>query len=196
MKYPDSTAMYQGKSQRERDIEQRLKWETDDRKRRRLKGDLDDLRRGRRQDNAWSTRMAAGASREKAEEERHLRARSGSRFNIRYQGQLPPDAATPASIMLALRDYVDFPDSETNSAGERQVDARPESSAPGGGTVTAVRKGMTLSQVERLLGPARSAKTEQDGSLEVMIRVYETEGNRIEASFVGGVLIKYTITAA
>ena len=158
MKYPDAVPLYQGKSQRERNIEQRLKWQTAEPQRSQLKAELDDLRRGRRRDSAWDTRMAAGAGREKVQEERHLRAQSGSRFNIRYNEVLPAEAMTPAGIRKALHDYIDLP-SESVGDGETQV-----------------------------------AQMVQEGSLEIMQRTYQSDSNRIDTKFVGGVLIQYTIT--
>ena len=100
---------YEGKSHREKSLEQQLKYETDPYERSRMKDELDDLRRERHQDNAWAANEAARASAETQREERQRRAEAGSRFNIRYDDGFPPDALTPEGLMRALAKYVDFP---------------------------------------------------------------------------------------
>ncbi len=54
--------------------------------------------------------------------------------------------------------------------------------------------GLTLDQVENILGPAQTAVQTDQGGLKVMKRTYSHEGQRVTASFVGGVLVDYSIS--
>jgi hypothetical protein len=47
--------------------------------------------------------------------------------------------------------------------------------------------------VEALLGPAATASETKEGTLTVLKRTYRKDGQRIEASFVNGVLIDFAI---
>ncbi len=187
----------QGKSRREKNIEQELKWETDPQKRKELKDEQDDLRRERRQDNAWASAQSAQAKVAQAADERARRAQSGSRFNIRYHNAVPPEAVTPNGIVEALSKFVDFPAAQENLSIPAAADAtettRPND--PPEREVTKLKKGLTLQQVERLLGPAGTAATEQQGSMEIMTRTYSQDDRTITTKFVGGILIEFAITS-
>ena len=105
------------------------------------------------------------------------RAESGSRFNVRYRNGIPSDALTPDGLMRALAPYMEF----TGAAV-----------APGP-IPTTLRKGLWLEDVESLLGPAVTASETKEGTLTVLKRAYRKGGQQIDASFVNGVLIDYTI---
>lgn len=96
------------KSRRERDLERRLKDETDDRQRRRIRRELDDLRDERqREDNANRAEAAVAEEIAKARiAEKRLQA--GSRFNIRFERKVTADDLTPQVIMDALAEYLYF----------------------------------------------------------------------------------------
>ncbi len=179
---------YEGKSHREKSLEHDLKYETDPYERRRMKDELDDLRHERHQENAWAMNQAAQANADKQREERRLRAQDGSRFNIRYDGAFPSGALTPEGVMAALEKWVDFPGAARSAA----AGAGEAASAP---APTALKKGLTLQQVERLLGPAAEAKTEAQGGLEIMTRTYSADEQKIVAKFASGVLVEYAITS-
>lgn len=180
---------YEGKSSREKELEHDLKYETDSYERRRMKDELDDLRRERSRDNAWATNQAAQASAQSQREQRRLRAEDGSRFNIRYDDGFPSEALTPEGVMKALQKFVEFP-----GAAPAQ-DTRSAEVSTSGASPNALKKGLTLPQVERLLGPAMEAKTETQGGLEIMTRRYSADEQTIVAKFASGVLIEYAITS-
>jgi hypothetical protein len=60
--------------------------------------------------------------------------------------------------------------------------------------VAGLRKGLTVREVETLLGPAATAAEVQEGSMTVTKRTYAVEGRKVAASFVSGVLIDFSIT--
>lgn len=180
----------QGKTRREEDLERRIRAETDRAKRRELERELDDLRRTRERDNARlvAEQQQAQQAANAALRERKLAA--GSRFNIRYDGGVPASALTPDALRAALAQYVAF-DGAGSSVATPSSAAAP---APPRGGATALRKGMSVAEVEALLGPAISAaRTTRDG-LQVSTREYETGGQRVVTSFVSGVLVDYAIT--
>jgi hypothetical protein len=189
MSNPSPAYYNQGKSKREKDIERALKYEQDKEKRRELKEELDDLRRERRRDNAWSSSLAAQAAAQQKQDERALRAQGGSRFNIRYHEKLTADELTPESVMQALARYVDFAAAHRESVPPPAAKADHEEHS----TMGTLRKGLTLEQVERLLGPARTANTRRQGSIDTMERSYAHEGELVDATFVGGILVDYTV---
>lgn len=102
------TAQTTSKSRRERDLERRLKDETDERTRRRIRRELDDLREDRqRKDNANRAEAAVAEEVAKARiAEKRLDA--GSRFNIRFDRKVTADDLTPQVIMDALAEYLYF----------------------------------------------------------------------------------------
>ena len=65
-----------------------------------------------------------------------------------------------------------------------------------GPTSGALKKGLSVTQVEAILGPAASASTEDRDGLEVNVREYVVEGQRVTTQFVGGVLIDCAIRPA
>jgi hypothetical protein len=131
--------------------------------------------------------MAAQAEQQASENLRQRRLAGGSRFNIRYQFPLAADNITPASIMAALSEYVDF------SPMQRAVAERTAPATAAG--VAGLRKGLTADEVSLLLGPAESSSERMEGSLRVVQAIYLTAQERVEALFVEAVLVRYTIAS-
>jgi hypothetical protein len=178
---------YAYKSQREKDLENQLRYTYDPYDRQRIKNELNDLQRDRARDNAVAASVNVQAQQTAKMNERVARAQSGSRFNLTYSAGIPPGALTPAGVMEALSPYVDF------GAGGPALAAAPASAPPG--SISALRKGLTVVQVEQLLGPAAKVSQRTEGSMEVSVREYSTaDGQQVSAKFVGGVLVDYTIT--
>jgi hypothetical protein len=177
----------------------------------RLQRELDGLRSARARENSRAAAEAQQANLAREASIRGKRAESGSRFNIRYKQGLPPEAVTPEGVMRALAQYADFgaaaPAATLAAAsgpGASAVPAVAVRSLAGGGAAPAaapaaqgaagLRKGMTLAEVEALLGPAATAAEGKDGSLSVTRRTYRPDGAQVSASFVAGVLVDYAIT--
>lgn len=186
---------YAGKSSREKDLEMQIKITSDPATKQNLKNELDDLRRERRRDNAWSASMNSQAQAANKQAEREKRAQSGSRFNIKYdEGFVPEEDKTPEGIMNVLAKFVEFPDAAGKPSGgsvDKPELSRPEKSS---GEVTSLKKGLTIDQVESILGPAQTAEQTEQGGLQVMKRSYSHEGQRVSTSFVGGVLVDYSVS--
>ena len=87
------TATAAQKSQREKDIEDRLKWEDDYYARQQLMRELDYLRGRRQQQDTQNQVLAEQASEAKKIRLDAKRAQGGSRFNIWYPGKVPAGLA-------------------------------------------------------------------------------------------------------
>lgn len=190
---------YEGKSRREKDLEEESKYAYTHRERRDAREDLEEERRERNRANAQAaaTNAQTRAITQAAVDAK--RAGAGSRFNIRYDNGVPPNAGTAQGIMEALDRYVDFGDDPrpSSSSSARPRDTGPPSSdGSAANQLSALRKGMTVPQVEQVLGPADNVRKETEGSLDVVVRDYAADdGQRVTTKFAGGVLIDYSIAS-
>jgi hypothetical protein len=202
------SAVGAGESAHERSLRESIRGASGDDKKR-MQRELDGLRSARERENGRAAAEAQQANLAREASIRGKRAESGSRFNIRYKQGLPADAATPAGVMRALAQYADFGAAAgapaalaaSTGPGAAAVPAVAVRSLAAGGAapagaqgVAALRKGMTLPEVEALLGPAATAAETKDGSMTVTRRTYRPEGVQVGASFVAGVLVDYAIT--
>lgn len=145
--------------------------------------ELASLRSARERENAAAEAQAAQANEAREANLRVKRMESGSRFNIRYREGLTAEALTPDGVKKALAQYVDF-------SGTATATATSGSSASG---FASLKKGLSVKEVEGLLGPAASAGEEKEGAMTVMKRIYKKDGMVVTAKFVSDVLIDFTI---
>jgi hypothetical protein len=187
-------------TRREKNLEAEVKRETDPVKKRAMREELDDLRRERQREDARNRSAVAEAEEHRKENVRQRRLDGGSRFNLRYQDQLPGSALTPDGVMSALARYVDFGDLRQQAAAPTQGDTARSTvpwhfpNAPLG-RPGLPRKGMLLQEADALLGTPVKTTERKEGTLKVQTREYATPSGRISADFVEGVLIRYTITS-
>ncbi|MEW5915993.1 MAG: hypothetical protein AB1762_06295 [Gemmatimonadota bacterium] len=144
--------------------------------------ELASLRAARERENAAAEAQAAQANEAREANLRVKRLESGSRFNIRYREGLTAEALTPDGVKKALAQYVEFGAPTTVAAG-----------GSGAGGFAALKKGLSLKDVEALLGPASSAGEAKEGAMTVMKRTYKKDGMVVTAKFVSDVLIDFTI---
>jgi hypothetical protein len=183
---------YQEETRREKDLKEQLKYTNDYWERERIRRELDDIDRQRNRDNPKAAQVGA------QQVEQQKRAVAGSRFNVRYDGAMPESATSKSAIMAVLSKYVEF----ERTPGEQQAGPIPQSLAamaqrnrPQDSAVPALRKGLTVLQVEQILGPAVKVEDRSDGALEIDFREYNSDGQHVTTEFVGGVLVNDTITA-
>lgn len=185
---PDIHTPSAEKSAREKELEKAVKHETDPARRRAMQRELDDLRREREREDARLRAEVAEAEERRRELIRQRALEAGSRFNIRFKERVPADALTPEAVRAALSEYVEF-------GGSRLAGGNgtcPPAAAPAPG---AVRKGLTLAEVEALLGQARETADRQEGKLRVQTRTYAKDQTLVSAEFVEGVLVRFAITS-
>lgn len=171
------------KSDREKDLEKRIKETTDKDRKRALQRELDDLRRRRENENrvlqAESERIEEAKKARLAER----RLQGGSRFNLKWSPKVPLDIQ-PGDIEKALVEYVDF-----RNAGPFE-DRRP---APA--DLSAVRKGMARDEAEAMFGKPVERSEKREGGVTVTTLVFDVGEQRLTAAFVEDVLIRYTISS-
>jgi hypothetical protein len=170
------------KTEREKNLEKDLAKVTDPEQRRKLREELDALKRERERQDARNRSRAEQARQLKEANIRQRRLEGGSRFNLRYKPAVPLDALTPEGVMRALADYVDF---SPLLAGGAPLVVPPSE----------LRKGLSVEAVDALLGRPETISRRQEGSLTVSTSLYRTADRRITAEFVEGVLIRFTITS-
>jgi hypothetical protein len=179
------------KTQREKDLEKEVKNETDPARRKRLQRELDDLRSEREREDSRNQARTASANEAKKERIAIDRLHGGSRFNIRYQNGVPPGLDS-GGVMRALVEYVDFTESGVPSLGGGPTAPPPPGPQSAG---TDIHKGMTLAQVEGVLGKADKTSDKMDGTVKVTTATYTRGDHVFTAQFVEGVLVKYSIAS-
>ena len=172
------------KTQREKNLDKDIEKTTDPVARRKLIEERDDLRKEREREDARNRAQAAQAQQIKEANIRQRRLESGSRFNIRYEPRVPYEALTPEAVMQALSEYVDFAD----ISGQKAATAAPRAQGP-----DELRKGLTVDDVDLLLGRPESITQRMEGTLKVSSSSYRSRGRVVVAEFVEGVLIRFTI---
>jgi hypothetical protein len=186
---PHVSAPTAAKSQREKDLEKALAAATDPAAKKRIRDELDGLRRRREREDAANRTAAETASQIKEGNIRQRRLDGGSRFNLRYQPVVPPEAMTPDGVMRALAEFVDFSGMIADQAGGPGLHGEgPSRSGPG-----ELRKGLLVDEVDAMLGRPESITQRAEGSLKVSKSLYIVREQEIEAEFVEGVLVRFTV---
>ena len=178
------------KSQRDKDLEEAVKKETDSAVKRRQERELDQLRSERQRADQRNRAIAASATERRREYIQERRLQGGSRFNLRYRKGVPAAAVTVDSVEAALAEFVDF---EAGLAGSVVADSSAPPEEPTG--PLALRKGLLAPEVDSLLGEPFRRTSRKEGTLQVTTRTYDTKGGRVVAEFVEDVLFRYTITS-
>ena len=181
---PDAT-----KTEREKQLERRVKDEDDRAVRRKLQAELDELRDRRERENRRIAVERERASEAKAERIAERRLRGGSRFNLRYDDRVPTGLRAE-DIVAALGEYVDF----GSLAPPPPRGTRDDAPLPSG-DITLLRKGMTRADAERTFGRPAETSERKDGGLAVTTLVFVIADQRISADFVEDVLVRYTISS-
>lgn len=183
---------YMEKSDREKELERRIKNETDRDRKRDMREELDRLVARREREN-----RRIDEERARLEEQKRLRIAEerltrGSRFNLRYADVVPP-GLRPQDVMAALAEYVDFsPLGAAPPVGMRAVPVPPPA-PPSAGALP--RKGMSRAEAEAAFGAARNSSERREGGLLITTLVFVSGDQRISADFVEDVLVRYTITS-
>lgn len=184
---------YVPKSSYEKDLERRVQQETDERRRRQLQRELDDVRRDRQAEDARNRVVAEQANEMRRERDRRRALDMGSRFNIRFEKKdVPPTYLVPEGVMRALERYVDFRD-----LGHRTPERPEDLVSERSGTaptpeVGGVRKGMTRAEVEAIHGEPLREDESQEGVITVQVASYGDGQIRFEVTYVEGVVVRVT----
>ncbi len=195
-----STSVHVGsapKSTREKNLEAEVKRVKDPVRRREMQEELDDLRKAREREDARNRAEVADAEEQKKENLRQRRISGGSRFNVRYRDALPAEVLTPQGLEASLAEYVTFPTLPVNAAAAGSApmaaDSSPARSADTGPKLP--RKGMSVIELEDLLGDPVQTTERAEGTLRVVTRTYRVPDGRVTADFVEDVLVRYSMTS-
>ncbi len=173
------------KSDRERDLEQRIRDEEERDRRRRMERELSDLRDRRERENRRITAERERLSEQKRERIAEERLRGGSRFNIRYEDRVP-NGMRPEDLIASLAEYVDF-----GARSEMRLDPDPSPS----GDITMLRKGVLRGDAERAFGRPITSSERREGGIVITTLVFDVGEQRVSAEFIEDVLVRYSITS-
>lgn len=185
------------KSGREREIENQLQNENDPDRRLDLQRELDFLRRKRERDD---DRAKAIDDQQRAQQNAQIaqvRLQGGSRFNLNYGGKVPPNL-TPQDIMTALAPYVAFspgapgPTPDANYAPA--PGPPPGAAGPPLPDASGLQKGMSIEQVEAIYGAPLSHQEGGQQSMITTTNVYARSNTQVQATFVNGILVQYSVS--
>jgi len=184
------TASSTPKSNRESDLEKEAKNETDRDRKRRLEREIDDLRRERDRRDERERREVADYNLQAHDRDMEKALRSGSRFNLRFKKRVPADALTPEGFERYLDPWVDFSGRAPRRASSSSSSSASSRSSQGRDW----KKGTARREMEDALGKARRDKScPGDGSgLDCRVATFEDGDDEIEATFVEGVLVRFS----
>lgn len=180
-----------GKSRREKRLEEELKRESEPARRRRLKDEIESLRRDRDREDRLNQAVAEQAEEAKRARIEEKALRGGGRFNVHFTA-LDSGALTPAAIREALRRYVDFSEEEGEGEGVllRTAPAAPEPRVVSvGPRTTFLKEGLGENEVLRLLGSPSLTLRAAGGPSSVTHEFPRGEGRVLVAEFKDGVLV-------
>jgi hypothetical protein len=182
------------KSDREKELENQLNNETDPDRRRSLQRELDNVRRDRERRDAYNRAMAENDAARRTQQIDMKRQQGGSRFNVRMNTKAMGDSLTPQVIQDALAQYVSFSGAATGGSGG----APPNAGGPvdqGADRAAGLKKGMTREQVEAMFGPAVEAHDRTENGMSMTSCTYKSADEKVQADFVNGVLVQYTVSS-
>jgi hypothetical protein len=171
------------KSEREKRLEQLIKDEKDRDRRRDMQDELNYLRSRRERENRALRAESERIEEMKRERLAERRLHGGSRFNLRYKKV--PANITPQDVVAALTEYVDF-----------NATTRPtQFSAPRPPDLSELRKGMPFDEVEGIFGRASQNSDRREGGLTTTTGIWDLGEQRLTATFVENVLVRWTIAS-
>lgn len=184
------TPTLSSKTVRETEIEKELKIEADRDRKRRLERELDDIKRDRDIRDARERRAVDEYNLRAREVDLERALRSGSRFNLRFKREVPRDALTPEGFARYLAPWVDFSD----QSDRPRPTARPATSAQSAREPRDWKRGTPRRDMEDALGRPRRERScsGDDSGLDCRIATFDDGADEIDATFVEGVLVRFS----
>jgi hypothetical protein len=190
------------KSDREKELERQLKDETDPDRRRSLQRELDYVRAERERRDAYNRTRAEDDAAIRTQQVDIKRQQGGSRFNIRIDARKMGDSLTPQFVVDALSPYLNFQGNAGGSdAGGRPADAAPGAPGPAvrsaeqGDPAQGLKKGMSREQVEAMFGKAVESHDHVESGLTITSCTFIGKDEKVQADFVNGVLVQYSVSS-
>jgi hypothetical protein len=195
------TSQFIPKSNRQKQLEAEFITTSDPARRAQIEAQIADEkdRRRREQQRADATTQVARQQAEVQVQEQ--RKGGGSRFNIHYHDHVPAALLTPAGLMRALSQWVEFPVAVFGPTSPDAEDATAPTPPPStafdennSNGFLPIHKGMTEDDVIDVLGrPAERSESDAAG-MKIVNATFKQAAITVEAQFVEGLLVKFTIT--
>ncbi len=186
------------KSNYEKQLERDIANSTDDDQRRRLQRDLD-RERARRQRQEDDNRNAAQvASQIKAQKVADQRLQGGSRFNLRWNGNIPPDQKSPEAVMKLLAAYMSFDGGGQAGAPQGPPPPAMQNGASDGAipATAQLKRGMKMDEVTQLFGQGKQVSESVSGDgLKTQVVEYVSGDRRVDVTYVEGLVVRYSISS-
>lgn len=179
------------KSRREKNLEDALKDENDPTRRKRIKRELDELRREREREDERNKVLAAEAQEARRARIEQKALQAGSRFNVHFT-RMDSLVMTPSALIDALRRYLEFEESAELVSPLQQTGGFVRHGVVHvGPRTTYLKAGLKTEEVLRLLGEPSvvSARTSK-GTVMVTYEFARGEGRVVVAEFVGDQLVR------
>jgi hypothetical protein len=177
------------KSNRESDLDKRIKNETDRQRKRQLEDERDDLRRERERRDDRRRREVEEFNVLAAERDRAKALRAGSRFNLRFKKNVPQGALTGDGVFDYMTKWASVGSGSAPRAGSEPPPR------PGSDELGWLRKGLLREDVNKRLGRARSEGSCRSGDSQSDCRLasYASGTDEVEITYVEDVVVKFTI---
>jgi hypothetical protein len=190
------------KSGREKELENQIRNEGNPDRRRSLERELDRVRSDRERRDSYDRARAEEDAAYRTQQVAIKRQQGGSRFNIHVDARKMGDSLTPQVVQDALAQYVAFP----GGPGDPSAGGHPVGPGAPPGLLTrdpdqgvdqaqALKKGMSREQVEGMFGKAVQANDHSENGLTITSCVFEGKDERVQADFVNGVLVRYSVSS-
>jgi hypothetical protein len=190
------------KSGREKELENQIRNESDPDRRRSLQRELDRVRSDRERRDSYDRARAEDDAAYRTQQVAIKRQQGGSRFNIHVDARKMGDSLTPQVVQDALAQYVAFP----GRPGDPAAGGHPVGPGAAPGLMVrdpdqgidqarALKKGMSREQVEGMFGKAVQSNDHLENGLTITSCVFEGKDERVQADFVNGVLVRYSVSS-
>lgn len=184
-------------TQREKDLKDEIRDETDSARKRRLERELRDLKDRRERDYQRDVRDAADSYERAVERVSRARLIGGSRFNVRFDRDVPADAVTTKGLAAALAQVVEFPGAV---ASQVQFTDAPGALAPAAddavpAPLLPITKGMSRAEVDAVFGYATHCTESSEGRLTALVCSYVLDEATAEVTYVNDATVAYVIAS-
>jgi hypothetical protein len=160
-----------------------------------MEKELDTLKQKREREDARLKAALAQLIRANPDLARQRSQNPGSRFNLIFPGGVPSRALRPEYVMTALKPWIDFDQDHISTAVAQERAAPPPEPSPSlpeqTAAATQLRKGLTESELQRILGDPVKREPSVEDDLHVEILTFKKNEMMVEATMVEGVLVRF-----
>ncbi len=183
------------KSDREKNLEKAVKSESDPDRRRSMQRELNDLRNDRDRENRRADAQKRDLEAQKQTEIAQKRLGAGSRFNLWFDDdRLERAVPNPSELVALLSQVIAFEGDDVLPASASVPPPLPPEVAPAG-SVSDLRRGLSVDEVHGLLGKPTREKSGKQGDLKTLTEWYEEAYRVTEIFYVDGVIVRFSTSS-